>query len=162
MGFLNAWNSEKGAPPFERFFMGGSGLTGFSLDGREIIALRGYDDGHISPQVNGGRIISKYTMELRYPLSLNPSATIYMLGFIEAGNTWNDYKKYNPFKVKRSAGVGVRIFLPMFGLMGLDYGWGLDEVDAGAAGEFIHNSEIQLKGYRGQFHFTIGMNLGEL
>ena len=161
-GFLNAWNSEKGAPPFERFFMGGSGLTGFSLDGREIIALRGYDDGHISPQVNGGRIISKYTMELRYPLSLNPSATIYMLGFIEAGNTWNDYKKYNPFKVKRSAGVGVRIFLPMFGLMGLDYGWGLDEVDAGAAGEYIHNSEIQLKGYRGQFHFTIGMNLGEL
>ena len=74
-------------------------------------------------------------MELRYPLSLNPSATIYMLGFIEAGNTWNDYKKYNPFQVKRSAGVGVRIFLPMFGLMGLDYGWGLDELDAGAAGE---------------------------
>ncbi len=161
-GFLNAWNKKLGAPPFERFFMGGSGLTGFSLDGREIIALRGYDDGVISPQINGGRLISKYTMELRYPLSLNPSATIYVLGFAEAGNTWNEYKDYNPFQVKRSAGVGVRIFLPMFGLMGLDYGWGFDEVDPGALGEASHNFDIQSQGYHGQFHFTIGMNLGEL
>lgn len=162
VGLLNAWNKKLGAPPFERFFMGGSGLTGFSLDGREIIALRGYDDGVISPQLDGGRLISKYTMEVRYPLSLNPSATIYMLAFAEAGNTWNDYKNYNPFKVKRSAGVGVRIFLPMFGLMGLDYGWGFDAVDPGALGEFSHNDDILLNGYHGQFHFTIGMNLGEL
>ena len=160
-GLLNGWNRDLGAPPFERFYLGGSGLSGFNLDGREIIALRGYDDQTLSTPT-GDRLISKYTMELRYPLSLNPSATIYMLAFTEAGNTWNDYKKYNPFKVKRSAGLGVRIFLPMFGLLGLDYGFGFDPVNPGAAGEVIHNSEILSKGYRGQFHFTIGMNIGEL
>ena len=160
-GLLNGWNKELGAPPFERFYLGGSGLSGFNLDGREIIALRGYDDQAISSST-GDRLISKYTLELRYPLSLNPSATIYMLAFTEAGNTWDDYKSYNPFKVKRSAGLGVRIFLPMFGLLGLDYGFGFDPVDPGAAGEVIHNSEIMTKGYHGQFHFTIGMNIGEL
>ena len=82
--------------------------------------------------------------------------------FLEGGNSWNDYKKYNPFKVKRSAGVGVRIFLPMFGLLGLDYGFGFDPLDPGAAGEVNHNAQIQSNGYRGQFHFTIGMNIGEL
>ncbi len=160
-GFLNGWNSQIGAPPFERFYLGGSGLTGFTLAAQEIIALRGYDDRTISPTF-GGSIISKYTLELRYPVSLNPQATIYLLGFTEAGNTWNEYKKYNPFSVKRSAGLGVRIFLPMFGLMGLDYGWGFDQLDAGAQGEAVHNAELQAKGYRGQFHFTIGANLGEL
>lgn len=160
-GFLNGWNKEIGAPPFERFYLGGSGLTGFTLAAQEIIALRGYDDKTISPTF-GGSIISKYTLELRYPVSLNPQATIYILGFTEAGNTWNDYKKYNPFTVKRSAGLGVRIFLPMFGLMGLDYGWGFDQLDTGASGEAVHNAELQAKGYRGQFHFTIGANLGEL
>jgi outer membrane protein insertion porin family len=159
--FLNRWNPLLPVTPFERFYMGGSGLTGFNIDGREIIALRGYDDGTVSPQT-GGRLISKYTLEMRYPLSLNPSATIYMLAFAEAGNTWNNYKDFNPLVVKRSAGVGVRIFLPMFGLMGLDYGFGFDQLDRGAQGAAIHNSEIQSKGYRGQFHFTIGMNLGEL
>ena len=160
-GFLNGWNKKIGAPPFERFYLGGSGLTGYSLAAQEIIALRGYDDKTISPTF-GGSIISKYTLELRYPVSLNPQATIYVLGFTEAGNTWNDYKKYNPFSVKRSAGLGVRIFLPMFGLMGLDYGFGFDQLDSGSSGEAITNSEIQAKGYRGQFHFTIGANLGEL
>ena len=101
-------------------------------------------------------------MELRYPVSLNPSATIFLLSFLEAGNSWNDYKKYNPFKVKRSAGLGVRIFLPMFGLLGLDYGFGFDSLDPGAAGEVNHNAQINANGYRGQFHFTIGMNIGEL
>ncbi len=160
-GFLNGWNKAIGAPPFERFYLGGSGLTGYSLAAQEIIALRGYDNKTISPTF-GGSIISKYTLELRYPVSLNPQATIYVLGFTEAGNTWNDYKKYNPFVVKRSAGMGVRIFLPMFGLMGLDYGWGFDKLDHGASGEIGTNAQIQAKGYRGQFHFTIGMNLGEL
>ena len=160
-GLLNGWNKDLGAPPFERFYLGGSGLSGFSLDGREIIALRGYDEQTISSNT-GDRLISKYTLELRYPVSLNPSATIYMLSFLEAGNSWNDYKKYNPFKVKRSAGLGVRIFLPMFGLLGLDYGVGFDPLDPGAQGEVNHNSQIQAKGYRGQFHFTIGMNIGEL
>ena len=160
-GLLNGWNKNLGAPPFERFYLGGSGLSGFSLDGREIIALRGYDEQTISSNT-GDRLISKYTLELRYPVSLNPSATIYLLSFLEGGNSWNDYKKYNPFKVKRSAGLGVRIFLPMFGLLGLDYGFGFDPLDPGAAGEVNHNAQIQSNGYRGQFHFTIGMNIGEL
>ena len=160
-GLLNGWNKDLGAPPFERFYLGGSGLSGFNLDGREIIALRGYDDQSMSSNT-GDRLISKYTLELRYPVSLNPSATIFLLSFMEAGNSWNDYKKYNPFQVKRSAGVGVRIFLPMFGLLGLDYGFSFDPLDAGAQGEVNHNSQIQAKGYRGQFHFTMGMNIGEL
>ena len=160
-GLLNGWNRDLGAPPFERFYLGGSGLSGFNLDGREIIALRGYEDNSMSTET-GDRLISKYTMELRYPLSLNPSATIYMLGFAEAGNTWNSYKNYNPFKVKRSAGIGVRIFLPMFGLLGLDYGFGFDPLNPGAKGEINHNMEIMSQGYHSQFHFTIGMNIGEL
>ena len=157
-GFLNAWSKAKGASPFERFYLGGSGLTGFNLDGREIIALRGYGDNEVSPQT-GGLLINKYTAELRYPLSLNPNATVFLLGFAEAGNTWGSYKEYNPFRVKRSAGVGVRIFLPMFGLLGLDYGWGFDYLDQGALNP---NYLPTGKGGSGQFHFTIGMNLGEL
>lgn len=157
LGFLQEWNKALGPSPFERFYLGGSGLTGFNLDGREIIALRGYDDNSISPQ-QGGLLISKYTLELRYPVSLNPNATIYGLAFTEAGNTWNDWKKYNPFSVKRSAGVGVRIFLPMFGLMGLDYAWGFDALDPGAQGYGTPLETLR----KGQFHFTIGMNIGEL
>ncbi len=161
IGLLNPWSKERGVTPFERFYMGGSGLTGFNIDGREIIALRGYEDGAISAET-GGALISKYTLELRYPLSLNPSATVYLLGFAEAGNTWNNYKDFNPLQVKRSAGIGVRIFLPMFGLMGLDYGFGFDPVDSGARGFGSHNPLIQSQGFNGQFHFTIGMNIGEL
>ena len=157
-GILQEWNRNLGPSPFERFYLGGSGLSGFNLDGREIIALRGYGDNNVSPS-QGGLLISKYTMELRYPVSLNPNATIFCLAFAEAGNTWNDWKKYNPFEVKRSAGLGVRIFLPMFGLMGLDYGWGFDQYDKGAQGYGQQSLETIRKG---QFHFTIGMNLGEL
>lgn len=156
-GFLQEWNTNLGPSPFERFYLGGSGLTGFNLDGREIIALRGYDDNSVSPR-QGGLLISKYTLELRYPVSLNPNATIYGLAFAEAGNTWNSWSDYNPFQVKRSAGVGVRIFLPMFGLMGLDYGWGFDTHDPGSQGYGTSLDQIR----KGQFHFTIGMNLGEL
>ena len=150
-GFLGSYNRGIGAAPFERFYLGGSGLTGFNIDGREIVALRGYDDLSLAP-ITGATIISKYTAELRFPVSLNPSATIFVMGFAEAGNTWVDYQNYNPFDVKRSAGVGVRIFLPMFGLFGLDYGWGFDNVP---------NNPSTGNG-QGQFHFTIGMNLGEL
>lgn len=152
-GILGQYNSAVGVAPFERFYMGGSGLTGYSLDGREIIALRGYADNSIAgPNGKGCAIISKYTMELRYPVSLNPSATIFILGFAEAGNAEQVYKNFNPFNVKRSAGVGVRIFLPMFGLLGLDYGWGFDNIP--------YNSSTG--NGKGQFHFTIGANLGEL
>ncbi|MEW6467470.1 MAG: outer membrane protein assembly factor BamA [Bacteroidota bacterium] len=148
-GFLGFYNKDIGLAPFERFYLGGSGLTGFALDGREIIALRGYDDGILSPST-GASAIAKYTLELRYPLSLNPSAMIYCLAFAEAGNSWDSFRHFNPFSMKRSAGVGVRIFLPMFGMLGLDYGWRLDDAP--------RNPFMQ----KSQFHFTIGMNLGEL
>lgn len=148
-GFLGYFNGDIGPAPFERFYLGGSGLTGFQLDGREIIALRGYDDGSVSP-ITGGTSIAKYTLELRYPLSLNPNATIYVLGFAEAGQTWNDISKFSPFQLKRSTGLGVRIFLPMFGLLGLDWGYRLDDI-TGRPGM-----------QRSQIHFTIGANLGQL
>ncbi|MGZ3863711.1 MAG: outer membrane protein assembly factor BamA [Bacteroidia bacterium] len=152
-GILGMYNPKVGVAPFERFYLGGSGLTGYSLDGREIIALRGYSDNSISgADGRGNCIISKYTMELRYPISLNPQATIFALAFAEAGNAEQRYKDFNPFNVKRSAGVGVRIFLPMFGLLGLDYGWGFDAIPYNPS---TGNG-------KGQFHFTIGANLGEL
>ena len=118
-GFLTSYNSKVGQSPFERFYLGGSGLTGYALDGREIIALRGYDDQSLSPQT-GASFITKYSAELRFPITLNPQATIYMLGFAEAGNSWASRKGFNPFQVYRSAGVGIRVFLPMFGLLGFD------------------------------------------
>ncbi|MGB1039704.1 MAG: outer membrane protein assembly factor BamA [Flavobacteriales bacterium] len=160
-GFLNSWSKNKGVSPFERFFYGGSGLTGFRLAGREYIALRGYDDNSISSQ-GGDALISKYKVELRYPISLNPSATVFALVFGEAGNSWNSFSEYNPFEVKKSAGVGLRLFLPMFGLIGLDYGWGLDPLTVGDSG---YRPALHSPGNftpQGQFHFTIGMNIGEL
>lgn len=143
-GFLGLYDRVKGQSPFERFYLGGDGLTGFSLDGREIIALRGYDNGVLSPNT-GAVIASKYTMELRYPVSLNPSATIYGLAFVEAGNSWFDFSEFRPFEVKRAAGVGVRIFMPFFGLLGLDWGYRFDDVP----GRTDPNK-------RSEIHFTIG------
>ncbi len=142
-GFLGYYNKDIGQSPFERFYLGGDGLSGFSLDGREIIAQRGYPNNSLNPP-GGGTIYDKYTMELRYPLSLNPSATIYALGFLEAGNAFSKFKNYSPFDVKRAAGGGIRIFLPMFGLLGLDWGYGFD----GVYGSKKTNG--------GEFHFTIG------
>ena len=150
-GFLAYYNKNVGFSPFERFYMGGSGLSGFqNFVAREIIALRGYPDNSLSAQT-GDPIVSRYTMELRYPITLNPQATIFVLGFAEAGNSYANFKTFNPFQVKRSAGVGLRIFLPMFGLLGLDYGWGFDNINQSGAGNG-----------KGQFHFTIGGQLGEL
>ena len=155
-GFLGYYNNQLGLTPFQRFYLGGSGLTGYNpLDGREIIALRGYDDGDVynyqKPQSNpGAASIAKYTAELRYPLSLNPSATIFGLVFGEAGNSWGSIRDFSPFNVNRSAGVGVRFFLPMFGMLGFDYGWRFDTVP--------FRPGMQ----KSQFHFTIGYNLGEL
>lgn len=149
-GYLGMYNSEVGLSPFERFYLGGSGLTGYALDGREIIADRGYDDQSLTASRTGSPIIAKYTWELRYPVSLNPSATVYGLAFVEGGNTWNTFKAFNPFDVYRSAGVGVRVFLPMFGLLGLDWGYRFDDVPTAP---FMQKSQV---------HFTIGMNLGEL
>jgi outer membrane protein insertion porin family len=147
-GFLGYYSKDIGPSPFERFYLGGDGLSGFSLDGREIIALRGYPNNSLNPP-GGGAIYDKYTLELRFPISLNPAATIYVLGFLEAGNAMNRFKQFDPFNVKRAAGGGVRIFLPMFGLLGLDWGYGFD------------NPWGFPKGYRngGEFHFTIGQQL---
>jgi outer membrane protein insertion porin family len=162
--FLGAFNSSKGLTPFERYSLGGSGLSGISqMGGREIIALRGYEDNQVSSST-GDPIIAKYTVELRYPISLNPQATFYVLGFAEGGNCFPSFKQFNPLNVKRSAGVGLRVFLPMFGMLGLDYGWGFDKLDtwsSGYANGNINNS-IDRKGYYPKMTFSIGMNLGEL
>jgi outer membrane protein insertion porin family len=161
--FMGAYSATKGVTPFERFSMGGSGLTGVNqLGGREIIALRGYEDNTISSE-EADPLIAKYTLELRYPISLNPSATFYALAFAEAGNTFPSFKQFNPFNVKRAAGVGIRVFLPMFGMLGLDYGLGFDRLDPWARGAGGASDAGVLKnGYYGKLTFTIGMNLGEL
>ena len=145
IGLLGAYNNKLGVAPFERFYVGGDGLSGMGMvyDGRELISLRGYSNNSVSPQT-GATIYNKYTSEIRYALSLNPSSTMYALGFLEAGNAWDNFDNFNPFAVKRSAGFGVRIMLPMIGMMGLDYGWGLDDI----AGKSDANG--------GQFHFSIG------
>ena len=164
-GFMGAYNSSKGLTPFERFHLGGSGLTGVNqIGGQEIIALRGYEDGNGGLNSDGGDpIIAKYTLELRYPISLNPQATFFVLGFAEAGNTFPTFRDFNPLNVKRSAGVGLRVFLPMFGMLGLDYGWGFDTLDPWSVG-FNQGSDngVNTKGYYTKLNFTIGMNLGEL
>jgi len=126
-GFLNYYNEEVGPPPFERFHLGGDGLSGFSLDGREIVALRGYPNQSLS-SARGGSNYVKYTMEARYPLTLNPSSTIYGLAFAEAGNTWEGFENFNAFEVKRSLGLGFRIIMPMLGILGVDFGHGFDPV----------------------------------
>ncbi|WP_245918546.1 outer membrane protein assembly factor BamA [Aurantibacter aestuarii] len=132
-GFLGAYNQDRGVIPFERFFVGGDGLGSFSLDGREAIALRGYPNQSIQPvddlgvvSQDGGTIYNKFSLELRYPITLKQSAKIYMLSFLEAGSAVNDFKNFNPFQLKRSAGLGVRIFMPAFGLLGIDFGHGFD------------------------------------
>lgn len=152
-GFLGYYNKDIGDIPFNRFFLGGDGLSGYSnYDGREIISMRGYDnytltEGYYLDTNTGATIYSKNTLELRYPLSLNPSATIYALGFLEAGNTWDDFKEFQPMNLYRSAGVGLRVFLPMFGLLGIDWGYGFDDVPG------IEDAN------KGQFHFSIGQSI---
>ena len=146
-GYLGSYNSNVGLSPFERFFLGGDGLTGFNLDGREIIAQRGYGDRALSPR-QGAAVVSKYTMEIRYPFTTNPSATIYGLVFAEAGNSWAEFEQFSPFEVKRAVGVGLRIFMPFFGLLGLDWGYRLDDIPGDP------NSDN-----RTEFHFTIGGNI---
>ena len=144
-GFLMDYNSEVGLPPFERFFVGGDGLMGFNMDGREVIGLRGYANNSLSQHlIAGGSIYSKYTLELRYPLSLNPNSTIYATGFAEAGNAWGSFSDFNPFEVKRSLGFGIRIFMPMFGLLGFDFAHGYDPIPG----------STQKSGW--QTHFSIG------
>lgn len=142
-GFLGYYN-EDAKSPFEKFSLGGDGLSGYSLYGTETIGLRGYEDGSLTYYNDDGEsdanIYSRLTMELRYPLLLEPSSTIYALAFVEAGRSWGEFKDFHPFELKRSAGVGVRIYLPMFGMLGFDWGYGFDaaETGTGANGSQLH------------------------
>lgn len=152
-GFLGHYNDDIGTTPFERYYLGGDGLSGYNnLDGREIVGMRGYGNETLTPNYwrssnTGGTIYTKYTLEVRYPLSLNPSATIFVAGFLEAGNSYLKFEEFNPFQTYKAAGFGVRVFLPMFGLLGLDWGYGFNDVtglpDAGG----------------GQFHFSINQSI---
>jgi outer membrane protein insertion porin family len=127
-GFLGAYNNDRGIVPFERFFVGGDGLGNYTLDGRENIQLRGYPNNSLSSQ-DGSTIYNKFSLELRYPLTLKPSASIYGLVFLEGGAAVDNFKDFNPFQLKRSAGVGLRIFMPAFGLLGIDFGYGFDPIN---------------------------------
>ncbi len=129
-GFLGAYNKARGVPPFERFFLGGDGLGAYSLDGREVIQLRGYPNQSLS-NVDGNTIYNKFSLELRYPITLKQLASIYVLGFAEGGASYDGFRNYNPFSLKRSAGAGLRIFMPAFGLLGIDFGHGFDPVLGG-------------------------------
>ena len=140
-GYLGYYNKNLRSP-FESFRVGGDGMSGYSMYGSDIIGLRGYANNSLTP-ANGGNIYEKITLELRYPITLSQSATIYGLTFMEAGNSWFDIVDFNPFSIKRSAGLGIRIFLPMFGLMGFDWGYGFDDgYTKGTGGS--------------QFHFIMG------
>ncbi len=146
-GYLGYYDKDRRSP-FEGFEMGGDGMSGYSLYGREYIGLRGYENGSLTnagssflaPSASDASLYTKLTMELRYPISLAQSATIYALAFLEAGNSWYEFKDFEPFNLYRSAGVGLRVFLPMFGLLGLDWGYGFDSVPgrSGASGSQLH------------------------
>jgi outer membrane protein insertion porin family len=144
-GLLGMYNKNVGKSPFEYFQLGGDGLYGYNLYGAENIGLRGYSNQSLTPAANG-YVYNKYAVELRYPMSLNPNATFYAIVFAEAGNCWHSIENFRPFDVKRSAGVGVRVYMSMIGLIGVDWGYGFDEVP-GATGA---NGS--------QFHFVIGQN----
>ena len=124
-GFIGAYNQERDNIPFERFYLGGDGMQQWAMDGRETIALRGYKNQSLSSR-DGSLLYNKFTFELRYPITLKPSASIFALSFLESGNGYNSFRDFNPFNSKRSAGMGVRIFMPAFGLLGIDFGYGFD------------------------------------
>jgi outer membrane protein insertion porin family len=129
-GYLGAYNQDRGVIPFERFFLGGDGLANAAQDGREVVQLRGYPNYSLSG-TEGSAIFNKFSLELRYPITLKPSASIYVLGFAEAGASFNNFYEYNPFSLKRSAGAGLRVFMPAFGLLGIDFGYGFDPIGTG-------------------------------
>ena len=145
-GFIGTYNQDRGYIPFERFYLGGDGMANFAMDGRENIALRGYQNQSLSSR-DGSIIYNKFSLELRYPVTLKPSASIYGLTFLESGNGYDSFRNFNPFEAKRSAGAGVRIFMPAFGLLGIDFGYGFDNSDG---------TNNQPNGW--ETHFIIGQN----
>ena len=154
-GFLGAYNQDRGLIPFERFFLGGDGMQNFAMDGREIIGLRGYPNGSLTPvdertgESNGASIYNKFSLELRYPITLKASASIYALTFLEAGSSFDTFKNYNPFALSRSAGAGLRVFMPAFGLLGIDFGYGFDGLPT-------NNGLLTPKANGWETHFIIG------
>lgn len=144
LGYIAPYRKSVGPPPFEGFQLGGDGITsGYMMYGNELISLRGYESNYITPD-DGGNLFHKFTAELRYPLTLNPTATFYIIGFAEAGNAWYSTKDYNPFDLRKSVGVGVRVYMPMIGMLGIDWGYGLDKIP-GLSGQ-----------KRGILHFVLG------
>ncbi len=142
-GYLGNYNSNK-VSPFQRFEVGGDGMSGYSVYGIDVIGLRGYEDGALDPSSYYSVGYNKYTVELRYPVVLKPASTIYVLGFAEAGNGFDSWKDFSPFNVKRSAGVGVRLYLQIVGMLGIDWGYGFDP----AVGSTSPSGS--------QFHFVLG------
>ncbi|MBR4234316.1 MAG: BamA/TamA family outer membrane protein, partial [Bacteroidales bacterium] len=149
-GYLGFYNRNWGYSPFEGFLVGGDGMSGYSTYGSEVVSMRGYMNYSLTPQLAStynsagmswaGNLYDKFTVELRYPVILQPQSTIFVLAFAEGGNCWADIRNFNPFQIKRSAGIGARIFLPMVGLLGVDWGYGFDDKENGGS----------------QFHFVIG------
>lgn len=160
-GALGFYNEDLGYPIFEKFDMGGSGLSGYNLYGTDVVPLRGYEDNSLTPRkydensrtyIDNGNIYSRFYAELRYPITLNPSATLYGHVFIEGGNIWQQWDEVNPYSVKRAAGLGIRAFLPMFGLLGFDWAFGFDPIFDSSNGNVLYEPS-------GQFHFIIGQQL---
>jgi outer membrane protein insertion porin family len=145
-GYLGYFNRNLGYSPFEGFVLGGDGMSGYNTYGSEVIGLRGYANSSLTPMVKGayaGNVYDKFSIELRYPLVLQAQSTIYALVFLEGGNAWSDIRDFNPFQIKRSAGFGVRVLLPIVGMLGIDWGYGFDPVGDKAKGG-------------SNFHFVIG------
>jgi len=145
-GFMGYYNKDIGLSPFGRYMLGGDGLTSWNFDGREIVPLRGYDNNSIgagSVTEGGGSVFDRFTLELRQPIIESANATIWVLGFLEGGNCWSDLKEFQPFKMYNSAGLGVRVYLPMLGLIGVDWGYGFSDSTIGGS----------------HFHFSIGQSL---
>lgn len=160
-GFLGQYSNKTGQSAFERFKLGGDGMMGFDfLQGSEIISMRGYENNNVTPlgyspniaRTSGSPIFNKYIVEVRYPLMTSQQVTVFMLAFAEGGNTWNKFQDFNPFNVRRSAGVGARIFLPIFGLLGIDWGYGFDQV--------YDTTDNRLRKSGGRFQFSIAQQLG--
>lgn len=159
-GYMGAYNTERGVGPFERFYLGGDGMANYSLDGREIIQLRGYPNQSLSPVITdrnsdnygeqtGATIYNKFSLELRYPITLKQQASIFALTFAEAGSSYANFGEYNPFKLQRSAGFGLRVFMPAFGMLGIDFGYGFDPT--------LGNASMGINAPNGwETHFIIG------
>ena len=141
-GWMGHYNNDIGTSPFGRYYLGGDGLQSWMIDGREVVPLRGYDNNSLSPST-GAAIFDRYTLEIRQPVIESANATIWLLGYLEGGNSWGSIKEFQPFNMYNSAGVGVRVFMPMFGLIGVDWGYGFD---GGAIGG-------------SHFHFSIGQSI---